>query len=440
MYSKLVFVFLLALSLSGSELSSFAQSPKNTKQQDQSVTIQTAYPIRLPGGRLPEAQIDDAVDCNSPVHWDEKGNMYVFTSVRQPFRSTGTNLYNLSKPSAKTTINHRSGIDGGKWLEATYRDSDGVLFGWYHNEPPPPCSNDEHLSAPRIGAMFSRDEGMTWQDLGLVLEAPADSLNCQTKNFYFAGGNGDFSVMLDLEKKYFYFFFGTYHAQIEEQGVSIARMNYADRFAPIGNVWKWRNGNWNEPGLGGRVTPIFNVVKDWHSAAPDAFWGPSIHFNTSLNQYAIVMNRAVNTFWQQEGIYISFSADLADPQSWTNPDRLPVETNGWAYPQFIGIEKGETDKLAGRYARLFLLGISHWVVEFRQLGNEDPTEGDPLPPAPARPARLKGDTTPDRQPVRSARPSMLTDLDLSRRLKSQAPPADGAPSRQLKKSRSVPKR
>jgi hypothetical protein len=206
MYSKLVFVFLLALSLSGSELSSFAQSPKNTKQQDQSVTIQTAYPIRLPGGRLPEAQIDDAVDCNSPVHWDEKGNMYVFTSVRHPFRSTGTNLYNLSKPSAKTTINHRSGIDGGKWLEATYRDSDGVLFGWYHNEPPPPCSNDEHLSAPRIGAMFSRDEGMTWQDLGLVLEAPADALNCQTKNFYFAGGNGDFSVMLDREKKYFYSF------------------------------------------------------------------------------------------------------------------------------------------------------------------------------------------------------------------------------------------
>ncbi|MGH9840882.1 MAG: hypothetical protein ACREEM_19075 [Blastocatellia bacterium] len=378
--------------------------------QSKTVNIQTAYPIRLPGGRLPEAGITDAVDCNSPVHWDDKGNMHVFTSVRHPFRSTGTNFFNLSNPSVKTTILHRPGVEGGKWLEATHRDADGALYGWYHNEPPPPCSNNLHLSAPRIGAMFSRDEGLTWQDLGLVLEAPAGSLNCFTKNFYFAGGVGDFSVILDEEKKYFYFLFGTYNAQLDEQGISIARMRYEDRNNPIGAVWKWRNDAWNEPGLGGRVTPVFKVTQDWHGTAPDAWWGPSIHFNTYLNQYVIVMNRAIDTYWLQEGIYISFNADIADPRAWSDPDRLPIDPQARAYPQIIGLEKGETDKLLGRYGRLFLLGVSNWLIEFRQSNDDNPTDDDTLPFTPVRPSRSKS-PSPDRQSVRPARPSFLTDLD-----------------------------
>jgi hypothetical protein len=43
----------------------------------------------------------------------------------------------------------------------------------------------------------SRDNGATWEDLGFVLTAPDDSLDCQALNGYFAGGHGDFSVALD---------------------------------------------------------------------------------------------------------------------------------------------------------------------------------------------------------------------------------------------------
>lgn len=375
--------------------------------------IQTTYPVRLPGGRLPEANIEDAVDCNSPVHWDEAGNMYVFTSVRHPFRSTGKTLYGLSNPSIKTTIIDLPGVEGGKWLEATHRDPDGTLYGWYHNEPPPMCQNDQHLSSPRIGMMFSLDEGMTWQDLGIILEAPADSLNCFTKNYYFAGGNGDFSVILDLDRKYFYFFFGTYHAQLEEQGISIARMAYADRNAPIGKVWKYRNGAWNEPGLGGRVTPVFQVARDWHSETPDAYWGPSIHFNTHLNEYIIVMNRAINPYWQQEGVYLTANDDLSNPKGWSAPDRLPIDPQMRAYPQIVGVEKGETDKLVGKWGRLYLLGESKYLIEFRQSNNEEEEEG--LPPAPPRPVRGTSEPLPDRPSVRAARPSFLTDLDSGRK-------------------------
>lgn len=379
-----------------------------TKRKDPIINIQTAYPIRLPGGRLPEANIEDAVDCNSPVHWDEGGTMHVFTSVRRPFCSTGTTLFNLSSPSIKTNLLDREGVEGGKWLEATYRDPDGTLYGWYHNEPPPMCTNDQHLSAPRIGMMVSHDEGMNWQDLGIVLEAPADSLNCFTKNYYFAGGNGDFSVILDRDRQYFYFFFGTYHAQLEEQGISIARMRYEDRNNPIGQVWKWRNGEWDEPGLGGHVTPVFPVANDWHSETPDAFWGPSIHFNTFLNQYVIVMNHAINPHWEQEGVYITYNDNVSNPSGWSTPDRLPIDPQLRAYPEIIGLAKGETDKLVGRYGRLFLLGVSNWLIEFRSSDAGAPEET--LPPVPTRPVRSKGPLVPNRQPIRSASPSFLTDL------------------------------
>ncbi|GEM_PF-570230 len=393
---------------------------KTAKRLSPSIAVQEAYPIRLPGGRLPEAGIEDAVDCNSPVHWDNGGNLTVFTSVRHPFRSTGNNLYGLTSPSTRTTIQHKPGVEGGKWLEATHYDSDGTLYGWYHNEPEDVCSNDPHLSAPRIGAMISRDEGLNWQDLGIVLEAPADSLNCDTRNYYFAGGAGDFSVILDNEKKYFYFYIGTYNRQIEEQGVSIARMSYEDRNDPIGKVWKWRDGQWNEPGLGGRSTPVFNVTNDWHSEAPDAYWGPSIHYNTYLNMYVIVMNRAIDKYWLQEGVYISYNFDVADPQGWSEPERLPLDPQAMAYPQIVGLEKGETDKLVGRSGRLFLLGQSKWLITFYRDGDNDDC-GNCVGSVPARAPRQPGGQPPDRQMIRAARPSFLTDLDKPAQRKPQQP-------------------
>lgn len=371
------------------------------------IAIQMVYPLRLPGADLPEAGIYDAVDSNCPMHWDEDGNLYVFASVRYPFRSSGTNLYTLSPQATRINILDSIGVAGGKWLEATWRDDDGTLYGWYHNEPPPVCSNDLHLSAPRIGALVSHDEGMTWEDRGIILEAPADSLNCETQNYYFAGGNGDFSVMLDPEKNYFYFFFGSYHSQLAEQGVSVARMSYTDRNQPAGNVWKWRAGEWNQPGLGGRVTPIFPVMSDWHQANADAFWGPSIHFNTYLNSYVIVLNRAIDNYWNQEGIYISYNDDLSNPLGWTLPDRLPLDPQGMAYPQIVGIEEGGTDKLAGQSARLFLLGQSRWQILFHLTGDgEDGDCGECTGTVPERALLPPRQLPPDRQPVRAARPAL----------------------------------
>jgi len=310
----------------------------------------------------PEIRLRDT-DCNSPVHWDGE-TMYVFNSIGQPYRSHGRDLSRLDITGL--AVRYDNDCSGARWIEATWRDEDGTLWGWYHNEPLAvvPEVTDRHLTAPRIGAIVSKDNGATWRDLGFVLEAPPDSLRRDTRNYYFAGGNGDFCVVADRRKQWLYFFISAYGA-FAEQGVAVARMRYADRSDPVGKVRKWRNGRWSEPGVGGRLTPIFPAVRDWHSEDADAFWGPSVHWNTHLKQWVMLLNRAKDKDWTQEGIYISFNPDIAKPSGWSRPAKImeaPYRP-GW-YPQVIGLEPGGTDKAAGRVARLFVHGISRWEVEF----------------------------------------------------------------------------
>ena len=85
----------------------------------------------------------------------------------------------------------------------------------------------------------------------------------------------------------------------------------------------------------------------------------------------ILLNRSKNGKFGQEGIYASFSHELADPLSWSPPRRIPLPENKLAwYPQVIGLDKAkhETDKMAGRLARLFVRGESRWEILFLKEG------------------------------------------------------------------------
>jgi hypothetical protein len=129
------------------------------------------------------------------------------------------------------------------------------------------------MTAPFIGAAVSYDNGQTWDDLGLILAGGPETLNLDAPNFWFAGGNGDFTVILDHQGDCFYFLFGAYYKDAREQGVSLARMHYEELRSPVGKVTKWCDGDWSQPGLNGHVTPILPAKGDWYGEAPDAFWG-----------------------------------------------------------------------------------------------------------------------------------------------------------------------
>jgi hypothetical protein len=341
-------------------------------QENSKPSPQTNPTARL--RKVPLLKFSGNVDCNSPVHWDGD-TMYAFNSSPTPVRSSGKSLSQMG-PASEAHYNNEA--NGGRWIESTYKAEDGTLYGWYHNEPHPICSVNKDLTAPRIGATVSKDNGANWKDLGFVLEAPPDSLYCETQNHYFVGGNGDFSVLPDNEKQYFYFFISTYNKDVAEQGVAVARMRFADRDNPSGKVWKWHKSSWKEPGIGGHVSPIFPVTIDWNRKDADAMWGASIHWNHYLNLYVILLNRAIDKDWKQEGIYVTYNTVLSNPAGWSKPVRIldqkeiksvPGMESGW-YPQVVGIDtlKKETDKYAGRVARLFVHGKSIWEIVFARPG------------------------------------------------------------------------
>ena len=319
----------------------------------QVVIVQPTYEIRMPA---------PTVDGNSPAFWED-GVIRVYTSTGIPISMSGASIFDLRWDGAPAVD---SASHYPLWIEAVWRDEDGSVYAWYHHEPSGLCGGK--LTAPQIGALVSSDGGQTFQDLGIVL-ASGDPINCSARNGFFAGGHGDFSVILDREHQYFYFLFSNYGGPAQNQGVAIARMRFEDRARPRGAVTKFYQGGWDEPGIGGAVTPALPARVPWESSNADSFWGPAVHWNTFLQRYVVVLNRACcNTNWPQEGIYILFSSDLSDVHSWTAPAKILDESEiGFApgyYPQIFGAAPGETDSLAGQSARLFVKGVSKWQLFF----------------------------------------------------------------------------
>jgi hypothetical protein len=63
------------------------------------------------------------------------------------------------------------------------------------------------------------------------------------------------------------------------------------------------------------------------------------------------------------------NGDLSDPAGWTKPKKIldapQLRKSKW-YPQVVGTDaaKRETDKFAGKTARLFVAGTSMWEIVF----------------------------------------------------------------------------
>lgn len=341
----------------------------------------------------PEIFIDG--DCNNPAVWLD-GELRIFGS---PYPQNGTmggvasyryGSSVLQLGGTRPVNPDRSVLGGynppafGPWFESVLVDDDGALWAYYHAEFPDAEHNKVH---PRIGAQVSRDHGQTWQDLGVLIDTPSGTdeyhswLGCG-----FSGGNGDFSVMLDPEKNYLYFFYSQYGYTDAAQGLAVARMRWSDRAAPVGQVKKWYQGAWQGVGLGGPATPFLPNVGDVHGLRRpfDFWWGPSIHWNTYLQRYVIMLSRSnVGDFVNRGGIdnWYMTSTSLEDPTHWDEPSAMPFP-NGYQgswYPQVIGLGVGETDKLAGRDARLLVQGHSIWQIRFLKPGEgETPVNAAPV--------------------------------------------------------------
>lgn len=342
---------------------------------------QNATPATNPEAKLAPVtrlRLTGDVDSNSPAIWDLTNGvlrLFVVTSYDgRPNTAAGRTLGQLG---AARPASLEPWPGGGVWMEAVIADVDGTWYGYYHNEMPADvvCPGNDKV-IPRIGAARSRDRGLTWENLGVVLEAPAGAYACGTTNVFFVNGVGDFSVQLDPDSRDLYFFFSQYERSTLQQGVAIARLAWADRDEPAGKLMLWRTRTWlpssrmvamgdKERVIYDAGTPVFPVSDGWHDAGTttDAFWGPSVHWNNFLQMYVMLLNRAKDTKYNQEGIYVSFSPRLDDPRLWSAPAKI-LNGGSW-YPQVIGLDDGVgTDKAAGEWARFFMAGTSQYLIHF----------------------------------------------------------------------------
>jgi hypothetical protein len=338
----------------------------------------TAVP-RVELSAAPALRFTGDVDSNTPAVWqrvDGQSQVLVVTSTAGlPSLASGPQLRRLGGTSPIVMVPWPG---GGIWMEAVVTDDDGTLYGYYHNEIGAPACEEEGSTKlmPRIGAARSRDHGATWEPLGVVLEAPPGTYDCQTNNLYFVGGVGDFSVRLDPESRDLYFFYSQYIRFDRLQGVGVARLAWADRDNPSGKIMVWNSRTWlparQVTFANGSVrwiypaaVPIFPALEPWHDddTEVDAFWGPSVHWNSYLGQYVMLLNHAKDAAWTQEGIYVSFAPRVTDPTLWTKPVKI-LDAGLW-YPQVMGLEDGSgTDKEAGRWARFFMGGMSQYLIQF----------------------------------------------------------------------------
>jgi hypothetical protein len=300
------------------------------------------------------------VDSNSPGFWKD-GQFRLFNSTeRGPILGSGPDQFALD---TMQNVQMRAINPWPYWMESVWQDPNGLVYGWYHQEFGP-CPSGNDLAVPRIGAAISYDGGITFLDMGSILTS-GELSDCASQNGFVAGGVGDFSVILDQEHKYFYFLYSSYGGRLENEGICIARMPYDSRLFPSGAVQKYYQGAWSEPGMQGRESAILPAKVSWQQPNTNSFWGPSIHWNTYLQKYVVLLNHSCCTpRYPQDGIFITYNGDLSDPKGWSAPVRL-VTDPGW-YPQVIGTDSTGSDQLAGQVAQFYIGGKSHWQIVFDQ--------------------------------------------------------------------------
>ena len=341
----------------------------------------SAQAPRTPSARLVPAaaiQLPGDVDSNNPFVWDSVNGvqeLFVITSWGGvPVQSSGPNVDRLRQGSPVSFATHPG---HGVWMESILSDDVGTWYAYYHHERPADECGRPDKQLPRIGSARSADRGRTWEDLGIVLDAPRGSAQCGSTNRFVLGGVGDVSALLDANKQDVYLFFSQYSGGVQRQGVAVARLAWPDRDSPAGKASVFSDGAWlpaarldAEPSENWSYppgTPLAKATRPFHDGnqAADVYWGASVHWNTYLEQYVMLLNRAKDESFGTEGIYVSYAASLSDPHQWTSPQRL-MNGGEW-YPQVVGLEIGAgTDRVAGQRARFFLTGKSNRMIEFER--------------------------------------------------------------------------
>jgi len=175
----------------------------------------------------------------------------------------------------------------GAWLHSVYKITENHWIGWHHAEED--CNYTTGATHKSMGFVESYDAGQTWQRPNYpnnqVLTS-SNPVNDSTKQ----DGAGD-GVVLKIGD-YFYMLY----VEWTDWGTHLARSRVSDLGKP-GTWYKYYNGSFSEPGLGGRST---NIVKHILS---------STTYNSYLDKILSIRG------WGRTGFYLLI-ADKNDLTRW----------------------------------------------------------------------------------------------------------------------------
>jgi len=129
---------------------------------------------------------------------------------------------------------------------------DGTHTACIHNESRPISAPTTYTCSLAHRRNVSHDEGATWNDFGIILEASSNyafsAIRTTTTSL---ARNGMILSNGLISTKSIFTFFGTDPSPDEEASVSIARMRLCrPQFNLSARFGKWRDGTWNEPWIG----------------------------------------------------------------------------------------------------------------------------------------------------------------------------------------------
>lgn len=195
----------------------------------------------------------------------------------------------------------------------------GELLGFYHAE--------DHEGLPMIpggipgfycciALAASNDNGASFRKLGPVITGsrPKDLKGRSDQ------GCGDMCVVADADNRYLYVFYCD-HSRIDNRGVQICIARCPLKDAGRTDHWrKYYNGTFDEPGLGGKETPIVSA----QSMRADTIF-PQVSFIKKLNRYVMVFSILAykelpnNAQPEQSGMYMAYSCDGIH---WSKPTQV----------------------------------------------------------------------------------------------------------------------
>ena len=213
--------------------------------------------------------------------------------------------------------------NGYAGIGGVYYHTDGKMYAFYHGEDQedlPDFPNGIHGFYASVGLAISEDNGLTFTKAGPVI-------TCQKDKYWESfpnqpdRGSGAPCCIKSKDGKYLYVYYGD-ASRVDWRGVQIfmARADISSSPPLPEHFYKYYNGSFSQPGIGGLDSPVITVIDKNYASSGNPF----VTYSGYLDKYIMLYDvddwdaRSDNEIGYS-GNYIAYSEDGIN---WSNHTKL----------------------------------------------------------------------------------------------------------------------